>query len=363
MRQSPPLSYGNPPSDPSEERDAALTSAAIYDASPLGRLKVTGTDGLDLLHRLSTNAVEKLAPNQGANTILTDDRGRIIDLLTVVNLGDHVLLLTSPNQQDRIIAWLDKYTIIEDITVQDISSVVPAPSPVIPVPCRSRGGGNPRPRHPYRHARLSRPRCSQGSHHRHQRLSHQPTTLTAPSPYLDNSAHLVRCDMTTLPNFYIIGNAATVADIWQRAIDSGATPMGLEASQALRVDLGIPAHGSELTDAYNPLEAGLMGAISFTKGCYIGQEVIARLDTYQKVQRRLVSLTLPPSAEPGTRLMHDNREVGILTSVSPLPANGQTQGLAYVRTAAAEPGARLTLGDTNEVASIKALLDPLSPTA
>ena len=353
MRQSPPLSYGNP----SDERDAALTSAAIYDASPIGRLKVTGSDGLDLLHRLSTNAVENLAPNQGANTILTDDRGRIIDLLTVINLGDHVLLLTSPNQQQRIIAWLDKYTIIEDITVEDISSVVPAPSPVVPAEAGTHGPDT-------RTAMLGLvgPDAAKVA----TAVTGVSATDLQPScaiPLSDESAHLIRCDMTTLPNFYVLGNAATIADIWQRAIDSGATPMGLEAYQALRVHLGIPAHGSELTDAYNPLEAGLMGAISFTKGCYIGQEVIARLDTYQKVQRRLVSLTLPHAAEPGTRLMHDNREVGILTSVSPLPANGQTQGLAYVRTAAAEPGARLTLGDTNEVASIKALLDPLGPTA
>ena len=116
-------------------------------------------------------------------------------------------------------------------------------------------------------------------------------------------------------------------------------------------------------DAYNPLEAGLLGAISFTKGCYIGQEVIARLDTYQKLQRRLVSLNLPGPSESGTRLMQDNREVGVVTSVSPLSikgaTNGQRLGLGYVRTAAAEEGARLELGDTGEAASIQALLEPL----
>lgn len=112
-----PLSYGNP----EEEYSAATTSAAVCDASAIGRLKVTGADGLDLLHRLSTNAVESLIPGQGTNTVLTDDRGRIIDLITVTNLGEYVLILTSPNQQQRIIDWLDKYTIIEDITVEDVT--------------------------------------------------------------------------------------------------------------------------------------------------------------------------------------------------------------------------------------------------
>ena len=140
--------------------------------------------------------------------------------------------------------------------------------------------------------------------------------------------------------------------------------MGTEACEALRVTLGVPAHGSELGDAYNPLEAGLMGAISFTKGCYIGQEVIARLDTYQKVQRRLVSLTLPESVESGTRLMQNNREVGTLTSVSPLNTDGRITRFGVRqdgRSRTREPS--LTLGDTGAVASIEALLEPLGPTA
>ncbi len=329
-----PLSYGNP----EEEYSSATTSAAVYDASAIGRLKVTGSDGLDLLHRLSTNAVESLIPGQGANTVLTDDRGRIIDLITVTNLGEHVLILTSPNQQQRIIDWLDKYTIIEDITVEDVTGDTAMLGLVGPDAARVTGAAT-------------------------------GVAVDEVPPYsasaFGNAGHVVRCNMGNLPNFYVAGDAEAVAQIWQTSVEAGARPMGLEAYQALRVDLGVPAHGSELGDAYNPLEAGLMPAISFTKGCYIGQEVIARLDTYQKVQRRLVSLALPDSVQSGSRLMQDNREVGVVTSVSPLPsngaANGQRLGLGYVRTAAAEEGARLELGDTGEAASIKALLEPLGP--
>ena len=327
-----PLSYGSP----DEEYTTAVTAAAVYDASSVGRLKVTGVDGLDLLHRLSTNAVERLAPGQGTNTVLTDDRGRIIDLLTVLNLGDHILLLTSPNQQERIIAWLDKYTIIEDITVENVTGDTAMMGLVGPDAASIASIVNG-----VSAAVELQPYCT--------------------SP-VEESVHLVRCDMGRLPNFYIVGDANTISRLWETSVDAGARPMGLEAYQALRVGLGVPAHGSELGDAYNPLEAGLMPAISFTKGCYIGQEVIARLDTYQKVQRRLVSLSLPPSVESGTRLMLDNREVGMLTSVSPLTSDGKRLGLGYVRTAAAEEGMRLELGDMEAVASIEALLEPLGPT-
>ena len=108
-------------SDAAAEYLAATSGAAVYDASYTGRLKATGEDGLDLLNRLSTNKVIDLQPGQGAPTILTTDRGRILDLIIVLNLGDHLLLLTSPGTQQQVIEWLDKYTIMEDLTVEDIS--------------------------------------------------------------------------------------------------------------------------------------------------------------------------------------------------------------------------------------------------
>ena len=85
--------------------------------------------------------------------------------------------------------------------------------------------------------------------------------------------------------------------LWDALAQAGAAhgvqPIGLEAMEALRVENGLPRWGHELGDAYNPLEAGLTGSVSWTKGCYIGQEVVARLWTYHKVQRYLVGLGLP----------------------------------------------------------------------
>ena len=329
-----PLSYG----DSEAEYAAAQTAAVLYDASTMGRLRVTGADGLDLLNRLSTNAVEGLAIGQGADTILTDDRGRIIDLITVLRLDQWVLLLTSPGQQQQIVQWLDKYTIIEDIEVEDVTEATamlgmagPGAGSIVDAVAGL--------------ASSELPSCGAVS--------------------LAESCHLLHRSLGGLPNFYLMGPGPAIAQMWQDSLNAGATPMGQEACHALRVKLGLPAHGSELGDAYNPLEAGLMGAISFTKGCYIGQEVIARLDTYQKVQRRLVSLQFSGDSAlgvtPGARLMLDDREVGVVTSISPIAANGGTLGMGYVRTAAAEAGASLSLKETGQSASIEALLEPLGP--
>ena len=106
-------------SSSAEEFQAAEASVVVHDLSHTGRLKAVGADCLDLLNRLSTNKVDELGPGQGAPTILTNDRGRIVDLVHVVNLGDHVLLLTSPETQEPVITWLDKYTIMDDVEVED----------------------------------------------------------------------------------------------------------------------------------------------------------------------------------------------------------------------------------------------------
>lgn len=328
-----PLSYGGA----AAEYATALDSVTVYDASSMGCLKATGTDVLDLLHRLSTNAVESLTTGQGASTILTDDRGRIIDLITVTNLGDYILLLTSPNMQQRIVQWLDKYTILEDIEVEDLTGSTPVIGLVGPSAAnvaQALTGIDADALQPYHSEAIS-------------------TSGLA--------GHVLRCDMGGLTNIYVIGEEPSAGALWRGAVEAGAKPLGLEAYQALRIELGMPANGSELGDAYNPLEAGLMGAISFTKGCYIGQEVIARLDTYQKVQRRLVSLTLTGPVDPGARLVRDDREVGVITSVSRLPTSGHLRALGYVRMAAAEAGATFDLQNAAGVASIEALLEPLGP--
>ena len=109
-------------SDLASEYEAATTAVGVHDASYMGRLKATGEDGLDLINRMSTNKVVDLAAGEGAVTVLTTDRGRIVDVLAVINQGEHVILLTSPGRQQAVIDWLDKYTIMEDLTVEDVTS-------------------------------------------------------------------------------------------------------------------------------------------------------------------------------------------------------------------------------------------------
>ena len=145
--------------------------------------------------------------------------------------------------------------------------------------------------------------------------------------------------------------AGAARQLWETALNAGAAPVGHHALEHARIKAGLPAPGAELTDRVNPLEAGLDEFVSFTKGCYVGQEVIARLDTYDKVQRRLVGLEVPEGAEPGETLNSGRRTAGWVTSVSTMTNKGRSAALGYVRRAFIEPGTVLgaSSGEVNVV--------------
>ena len=102
-----------------------------------------------------------------------------------------------------------------------------------------------------------------------------------------HDARIISRPLGELPNFDLLMSHDAASAVWECLLASGVTPAGEDAFQAMRMDYAVPVLGRELGDSYNPLEAGLNGSIDFSKGCYIGQEVIARLDTYQKVQKQL----------------------------------------------------------------------------
>ena len=141
-------------------------------------------------------------------------------------------------------------------------------------------------------------------------------------------------------------------------------PVGGDAYETLRIAQAVPQYGREMGEAYNPLETGLIGSIDFAKGCYIGQEVIARLDTYKKVQKYLVSLRFSADAvvSEGANLEQEGRSVGKVTSLATVPTTGQLVGLGYVRTARAQVGSQLSLTAPGqgwaEVAALPQLFGP-----
>ena len=300
---------------------ATSAEALTVHHTAYGCLKATGEDALDLLNRLSTNKVDHLEPGHWTPTVLTTDRGRIMDLLCVVHAGECVYLLTSPGQQQPVIEWLDKYTIMEDLEVADVSD-----STAI-IALAGEGAA----------AALGldaeEPDYLPGK-------TYQAPTVTVGG--LDAIA--VSRPLGELPCRLLIAPVEDTPAVITALTEGGAAIADADLWETLRVQSGAPAYGSEMGEPYNPLEAGLIGAIDFTKGCYIGQEVIARLDSYHRVQKYMAVLRFSEGSvvTVGASLAHEGRTAGEVTSLYRTPG-GELRGLGYVRTAAAEPGQTLPL--------------------
>ena len=296
-----------------EEYAAAAQGVGVLDRSHIGRLKAIGDDALDLLNRLSTNKLDELAIDAIMGAVLTTNKGRIIDLLFVLRQADYLLILTAPETRQRVAEWIDFYTFVEDVTVEDateqtamFSLMGDGVADALPV------------------------------------LADLPLYGSATLDVDGVAALALRTDFAGARAYDLIAPASDAQRLWNGLTGRGATPVGYAASELLRIERGIPMQGHELTEDYNPLEANLWDFISFNKGCYIGQEVVARLNAYDKVQRHLARLSWKDGDSPaqGDALYADGRRIGALTSVAP-PECGRSVGLGYVRKAHAEPGVRL----------------------
>lgn len=301
------------------EHGAATSRVALRDASAGGRLTLHGSDALDLLHRLSTNDLLTLKPGEGIRTVLTNNKGRILDLLRVYYVEDYLLVYTSPQSLQKVIEWIDLYTFLEDLTVTDITAdtvVMELVGPNGVGVLESLTGGS---------------------------VSLQPGGVIVDTIH-GIPVTITRDDSLDLESYGLLVDADSAPSLWEDLLEQGQlwelSPMGDEVSEILRITAGVPMYGQELSEQVNPLEAGLRPSISFTKGCYIGQEVVLRLDTYRKVQRHLVRLAIEGEGLPsiGDKLLVDGKTVGTLTSVGKIPLQRNIIGLGLIRTAYDQPG-------------------------
>ena len=293
---------------PEDEYRALTSGVAMMDRSDVGRLIVRGEDSLDLLNRLSTNELATLKVGAGAATVLTTNKGRVVDLLRVHWDESRLVVFTSPGNQERVAEWIDFYTFVEDVAVEDVTSEATMLSLTGSASTGFLDG-----------------------------LTSGQASLLAPLGRLHTqvsgvSVEVYRSDFLGTPSFDIVVDSEYKERLSAVLRDGGAVPVGADAVEAVRIERGIPAFGKELTEDYNPHEANLVHHVSFSKGCYIGQEVITRLQTYQKVSKYLVGLRWDGEGlAPGSFLAHDGKRMGIVTSVASLPHTGANVGLGYVR--------------------------------
>lgn len=312
-----PLSFGND----ELALAAANTGVAVCDRSHWGRIEVSDRDRLSFLHNQSTNNIQQLKPGEGCDTVFVTSTARTLDLATVyVTEENVVLLVVSPNRCQPLLEFLDRYIFFSDrVKLTNISDRTAMFSLIGPKSdaLLSQLGGAELVGKPYGH--------------------HAVISVNGCNVRVAVGSGLAAAGYTLLTA------ADAAAPVWQQITTSGAVPLGDRVWEQLRVQQGRPMPDQELTEDYNPLEAGLWQTISFNKGCYIGQETIARLDTYKGVKQQLWGLQLNTSVDPGTPIMLEGEKVGLLTSIT--PTNDGAFGLGYIRTKAGGAGLTVQVGE------------------
>lgn len=262
-----------------------------------------GKDRIDFLNRMSTNDLTVVEPLHYKKTVLTSDKGRIIDLITILNLDDHSILITTENYEDRIKTHLDKYIIMDDVIIE---------KPDV------------------KHALL----LLWGEHAQNVVNETAERIPTEDNFIMLSEKEFIFEDKFGFDKIIYLTEESNAASVKAKYMDDKFVErkeLTNEEYESLRISLGIAEGENEFNDLINPKECGLEKYISYTKGCYIGQEVIARLDAQGKIPKQMVRVKTVQTIHKGDKIFSDGKDVGFISSVS------DNLGLAFIRSAALEP--------------------------
>jgi len=322
-----------------ESYKKAHNALALFDASArFGRVAAMGPDAIDLIHRMSTNDLLPLIGHSGvgAQTVLTTEKGRIIDLITVLSQGNEALLITSGGMEEQVIEWLNKYVIMEDAKFEKRSDDIAQLLMFGPKAMSFLQGISP----------ISLIGLD-NYHFLELEINGIPLKLQKTSRIIESGWAL----------FFEMAKKAEMLAFLKPEIEKlGGTVIDEEIYDLLRIEAGIPIAPNELNEKHNPLETTLVQAVSFTKGCYIGQEVIARLDTYDKVQRHLMGVEIGMEFHNGSLPVpvanSEGEQIGEITSMAFSPSLEKSIGLGFIKSAFAIPEMNAAVGEEKITAKL-----------
>jgi len=267
---------------------AFFDSASLFELPGRGRIKAFGEDRKRLLHAMTTNHVQQLEPGQGCYAFFLSAQGRILSDVTILAQADHLLLDVEPAQAEAIFAHLDKYIIADDVTLEDVTGQLttlalegPAAGDIL-------------------------------------------ESIGAPVPVNDFDSVewagrlVVRTSYTGAPGYHIYLSPMDAPILRETLQDARATEASADEIETARILNARPLYGVDITDKNLPQETQLTHALHFSKGCYLGQEIVERVRSRGHVNKVLKRVDMPLAE-------------GTVTSSTVDPRNGNTVGLAYVR--------------------------------
>jgi folate-binding protein YgfZ len=321
--------------DAAAEYRSARDAVVLIDKNYRAYLSFTGPDRVRYLNAILTNNVTDLAVGHGVVSLLLNPQGHILAEIAIHAFPDRLLCVSYAMIRERLIEWLDKYIIMDDVTLTDetprygtLAIEGPKAAALVKEVCRA---------DLMKYEELS---------------SHGAKVGSIP-------CWITRRSLGGVPGAEFFAPSEKLAELWQVLLDAarwhGGAPMGYAALSATRLAQGVPWFGYDFGEKHIPHEAGLENShISYTKGCYTGQEIVERVRSRGQVNRQRAQLLISGDAVPGpeTLLTLDGKEVGYVTRAARIWDPPRILGMGYVRKEANTPGTVLQCG--NGTATIKA---------
>jgi len=300
--------------DIKEENEAVKFGVGLYNRSESAVLKLMGKDVLEFLQRITTNDVLKLEPFHYVSTLFTNEKGRLIDRTSLIRLEDEFFLIGSKFNDAMLTRWIDKYIITEDVEWENYTNkslildiIGPQAESYLTLICGKD--------------------VDELDNNKLHKVSIDDTTAYLLKKKASNG-ELIYWLFSRIENSEVLLNYL----LDHKSVFDFAM-VGEDSFDRFRVINKVLKGGKEITDQFNPHEAGLINEVSFTKGCYIGQEVISRLDTYEKVQKELRKFEINSNDLnlPYELYSESNELLGIITTLSKNFKQDKIEGLGYFK--------------------------------
>ena len=330
-----PAHYG----DPVAEHVPVRSNAGIMDMSHRGKIRVSGKDRTKFLQNILSQDINKLTPGTGGHATLLNTKGHMLAYMRIYSDEDSFLIDTEPGETDKLIQILNRYLFREDVKIEDAT---------LKYGLLTVQGPN---------SREIICRISGTDIKEMEECSHVNLTIN------NINCRIARTTYTGEEGYSIYAPWDSIHGVWETMGGSEITPFGHNAFETLRIEAGIPLYSIDMDEDTIPIEANLDHAISYTKGCYVGQETIARIKFKGHVNRTLTGFSIEGDIIPVkndriyTVTENTEHDIGVITSACFSPTLNKSIAIGYLRIGYNEPGTEVCIDSkSHKISAVVAVI-------
>ncbi|MGA9797474.1 MAG: folate-binding protein [Terriglobales bacterium] len=304
------------------EFQALVSESGVYERSLRAQISLTGSDRVRWLNGMVTNNIRDLEPGRGVYAFLLNPQGHILADLYAFNRGESLLVVSDQSQVEKILGVFNRYIIMDDVEVANISEEK-----------KTIAIAGPKSRTTLQAAGFAVPELKPLQF---VEIAWQKSHVT-----------LARGDNPSIESFELWMAPGDAERVYAALTSAGAKPVGSSALELLRIAAGVPRYGTDIRERDLPQETEQERALNFSKGCYVGQEIVERIRSRGQVRRKFTGFEIQgPLPAIGSKIQVDGKDVGEATSAGSLPIGGGERrvALGYIRREVATPGKQVDAG-------------------